>query len=146
MKKALLTMGNVLRGDDGAGFSLGERIDGRNGWEVFQGEDCPENQIHLIRKYDPDIVIVADAVSGIDEGDAGFIDVSGEELNMFMTHNIPVQYLIRFLNDFCEKVLFLGMGINREKCMTVETSLSASALSAVDTAERLIIELDAVLS
>lgn len=146
MKKALLTIGNTFRGDDGAGYALGQRIESRGGWTVFQGEDCPENQIHLIRKFAPDLILVADAVLGIEEGEAHFIDVSQEKIKSFMTHNIPVQYLIQFLEDFCDKVVFLGMGVSEKKILNIECGLSDKALSAVVNAEELIFRFEEMLS
>jgi len=145
MKKALLTIGNTFRGDDGAGYALGQRIEIRGGWTVFQGEDCPENQIHLIRKFEPDLVVVADAVLGIEEGEAHFLDVSEENVKSFMTHNIPVQYLIQFLEDFCAKVVFLGMGVSEAGVMSVECGLSDKALKAVADAEELICRFEEML-
>ncbi len=146
MKKAILTVGNTLRGDDGVGYVLGERLSETDEWEIFQGEDCPENQIHLIRKFNPDIIVVVDAVLGLEEGEAQFLDVTEEEANTFMTHNIPVQYLIKFLKDFCETVFFLGIGVDGEKTMTINPELSEAALSGVKNAENLIIQFNEVIS
>ncbi len=131
MKKALLTIGNTFRGDDGAGYALGEEISTLGGWEVFHGEDCPENQVNLLRKYMPDIVVIVDAVLGLDEGDVQFLDVANEDMGMFNTHTIPVQYLIQFIHDFCESVIFLGIGVKYEKMIGINMELSDAAKGAV---------------
>jgi len=131
MKKALLTIGNTFRGDDGAGYALGEEISTLGGWEVFHGEDCPENQVNLLRKYMPDIVVIVDAVLGLDEGDVQFLDVANEDMGMFNTHTIPVQYLIQFIHDFCESVIFLGIGAKYEKMIGINMELSDEAKGAV---------------
>ncbi|HPF06664.1 MAG TPA: hydrogenase maturation protease [Spirochaetota bacterium] len=127
MKKALLTIGNTLRGDDGVGYALGELAGGLGGWEVFHGEDCPENQVNLLRAYKPDIVVIVDAVLGLDEGDVQFLDVANEDRGMFSTHTIPVQYLIQFIHDFCESVVFLGIGVKYEKMIGINPELSETA-------------------
>ncbi|HOP65261.1 MAG TPA: hydrogenase maturation protease [Spirochaetota bacterium] len=145
MKKALLTIGNTLRGDDGVGYALGEQINKSGGWEVFHGEDCPENQINLIRAYGPDIVVIADAVLGLDEGDAQFLDVTNEEMGMFNTHSIPIQYLIQFVQDFCESVLFLGIGVKYEKLLGINMELSDEALGAVDNAVNLMHKFEEII-
>lgn len=131
MKKALLTIGNTLRGDDGVGYALGELVNVPGVWEVFHGEDCPENQINLLRKYAPDIVVIVDAVLGLDEGDVQFLDVANEERGMFNTHTIPVQYLIQFIHDFCESVVFLGIGVKYEKMIGINPELSNAAKDSV---------------
>lgn len=131
MKKALLTIGNTLRGDDGVGYVLGELVDETGGWEVFHGEDCPENQVNLLRKYGPDIVVIVDAVLGLEEGDVQFLDVANEDKGMFSTHTIPVQYLIQFIHDFCESVLFLGIGVKYENMIGINPELSVAAKAAV---------------
>jgi len=132
MKKALLTIGNTLRGDDGVGYALGELINETGGWEVFHGEDCPENQINLLRKFGPDIVVIVDAVLGLEEGDVQFLDVANEDRGMFNTHTIPVQYLIQFIHDFCSSVIFLGIGVKYENMIGINPELSETAKAAVN--------------
>ncbi len=146
MKKALLTIGNTLRGDDGAGYALGQIVEERSGWKVFQGEDCPENQIHLIRDFAPDLLVVADTVLGIDEGDAQFLDIAEDDIPAFTTHTMPVQYLIRFIEDFCDSILFLGIGVAKEKMIGISHGLSENAHCAVAKAEKLIIKIDEMLA
>lgn len=131
MKKALLTIGNTLRGDDGVGYALGELVNVPGVWEVFHGEDCPENQINLLRKYAPDIVVIVDAVMGLEEGDVQFLDVANEDRGMFNTHTIPVQYLIQFIHDFCGSVIFLGIGVKYEKMIGINPELSNAAKDSV---------------
>lgn len=145
MKKALLTIGNTLRGDDGAGYALGELVNETGGWEVFHGEDCPENQVNLLRKYAPEIVVIADAVLGLDEGDVQFLDVANEDRGMFNTHTIPVQYLIQFIQDFCSSVVFLGIGVKYEKMIGINPELSSSAKDAVNRAADMLRQFEAML-
>lgn len=145
MKKALLTIGNTFRGDDGVGYALGEEISARGGWEVFHGEDCPENQVNLLRKYMPDIVVIVDAVLGLDEGDVQFLDVANEEMGMFSTHTIPVQYLIQFIHDFCESVIFLGIGVKYENMIGINPELSDAAKESVKKGVEMICQFEEML-
>lgn len=145
MKKALLTIGNTFRGDDGVGYAIGEAVRDKSGWEVFHGEDCPENQINLIRKFAPDIVLIVDAVLGLDVGDVQFLDVEEDEIQTFSTHTIPVQYLIQFLKDFCGSVVFLGVGVDGGMIKNIEPGLSDSAKNAAVKAEEMICRFDQIL-
>lgn len=145
MKKAMLTIGNTFRGDDGVGYAIGEAVKENSGWEVFHGEDCPENQINLIRKFEPDIVLVVDAVLGLDEGEVQFLDIEEEEIHTFSTHTIPLQYLILFLKDFCSSVVFLGVGVDESKIKCIEPGLSDTAKTSVTKAEKMICQLDGML-
>lgn len=128
MKKAILTVGNTLRGDDGVAEYTGECIEASSDWTVFYGGDAPENQFHRIRVFTPDIIVVIDAVTGIGKGVAEFIDLDDDPGYSFATHNLPVQLLIKCLKADYEKVLFLGIGIDKKNTLEIGTGLSQSAV------------------
>ena len=76
MKRALLVVGNPLRGDDGVAPYLGKLIEKEGlGWKVFYGEDTPESEFNLIREYAPDLIVVADAMTGLHIGSVEIIDI-----------------------------------------------------------------------
>ena len=68
MKKALLCVGNELRGDDGVAIAVGRLVEQHlPEWKVFFGYDTPENEFAALRAYEPDVIVVVDAMSGFKE-------------------------------------------------------------------------------
>lgn len=68
MRKALLCIGNPLRGDDDVGNETGRIVEANlKDWRVFYGQDVPENEFAALREFAPEILIVVDAMSGFDE-------------------------------------------------------------------------------
>lgn len=146
MKKAILTMGNTLRGDDGVADLTGRRMEDASQWKVFYGGDTPENQFHNIRVYSPDIIVVIDAVTGIGEGTADFIDLDEDPGYSFATHNIPVQLLMKCLKIEYQNVLFLGIGIDKKHALEIGTGLSSKAERGSGRAMEKIEQLDMELT
>ena len=69
MKKALLCVGNELRGDDGVAIEVGRLVEQfLPQWKVFFGYDTPENEFTSLRQFAPDVIVVVDAMSGFKEG------------------------------------------------------------------------------
>ncbi len=147
MKKALLTVGNTLRGDDGISSYLGKLIEKRNlDWKIFYGEDTPESQFNLIREYAPDLVVVADAMTGLRVGTVEVIDVSDDKEYMYSTHNLPMPILISYLKGFCKGVLFLGLNVDLEKVLEVNPEISEEAKITASKALEKLIEIDIIFN
>lgn len=128
MKKALLVIGNTLRGDDGVTTYLGKLVEKENiGWKVFYGQDVPESEFHRLRAYEPDIIIVTDAMTGIDIGSVEVIDISDDREYMYSTHNLPMPILLSYLKGFCKVVLFLGLNVDIEKVLEINPCISWEA-------------------
>jgi hydrogenase 3 maturation protease len=113
MRQVLLTVGNPMMGDDGAGPLLAGLCRERPvaGWEVIEGGTMPEDVLHVIRRIKPERVVVVDAA---DFGEkAGEIRRIGSETiaDMFMisTHSLPLNFLIDELKTFVSEVTFVGI-------------------------------------
>lgn len=123
MKKALLCVGNELRGDDGVGIELGRRVESEfKDWQVFYGFDTPENEIFAIKEYAPDILVIADAAVGESGLKAEFME--NEAGVAFNTHTLPLYILTRYLNEFCPKIIFLALFIKPENFSGISMGLS----------------------
>lgn len=145
MKKAILMIGNTLRGDDGITTYLGHLIEKENmGWQVFYGNDTPESEFHNLRAFAPDVIVVADAMTGINIGSVEVIDISDDRDYMYSTHNLPMPILLSYLRGFCEVVLFLGLNVDIENVLDINPTLSEEAQATAQRALNKMLEIDTI--
>jgi len=145
MKKAILMIGNTLRGDDGITTYLGYLIEKENiGWKVFYGGDTPESEFHKLREFAPDVIVVADAMTGTKIGSVEVIDISDQRDYMYSTHNLPMPILLSYLKGFCQVVLFLGLNVDIEKILEINPSISEEAKVTAQKALEKMFEIDAI--
>lgn len=146
MKKALLCVGNELRGDDGVAIEVGKITQQElPSWKVFFGYDTPENEFVALREFSPDIIVVVDAMSGFKQGEIEFLDLSDERTYMYSTHNLPTPILLSYLRDICTKTIFLGISVLLENVLHFTEGLSENAKHSTQKALDKIKELDAIL-
>jgi hydrogenase 3 maturation protease len=112
-KQVVFTVGNSLRGDDGAGPLLAELLAAEPApdWVVIDGGSAPENLVHAVRAELPQRVLLLDtaqmqlepgAVRRIDEADIA-------RQFLFTTHVIPLDLLIASLRETIPRVTFVGI-------------------------------------
>ncbi len=147
MKKALLCVGNELRGDDGVAIAVGRLVEQHlPQWKVFFGYDMPENEFAALREYEPDVIVVVDAMSGFKEDTIEFLDLSDEQTYIYSTHNIPTPILLSYLRNICTKTIFLGICVLLENVLHFSEGLSESAKNSSLKALDKIKELDTLLN
>ena len=147
MKKALLCVGNELRGDDGVAILVGRMVEEHlPDWNVFFGYDTPENEFASIREFEPDVIVVVDAMSGFKEDKIEFLDLSDEQTYIYSTHNIPTPILLSYLRNICTKTIFLGICVLLENVLHFSEGLSESAKNSSLKALDKIKELDTLLN
>lgn len=145
MKKALLCVGNELRGDDGVAIAVGHLTEEHlPQWRVFFGYDTPENEFAALREYAPDVIVVVDAMSGFKDDKIEFIDLSDERTYIYSTHNLPTPILISYLRSICAKTIFLGICVLFENVLHFSEGLSESAKSSALKALNKLKELDSI--
>ena len=109
----LLTVGNSMMGDDGAGPLLAELCATGQpvGWHILDGGSTPENVTHQIVELAPRRVVVVDAAEmGLSAGEVRRVDErSIAEMFFMTTHNLPLSFLIERLREHVPEVLFLGI-------------------------------------
>ena len=114
MKKNLvLSVGNGMMGDDGAGAFLVQKMQQTplDDWEVLNGGSMPENVLHHVRDMAPDRVLVVDAAD-MDLAPGSIRLISDEKLNdpfLLTTHALPLTFLIEALREFVLRVDLLGI-------------------------------------
>ncbi len=143
MKKALLCIGNPMRGDDDVGNETGRIVEANlKDWRVFYGQDVPENEFGALREFEPDIIVVVDAMSGFKDGAIEFFDLSNERDYIYSTHNLPTPVLLSYLRKICPKTLFLGISVLLENVLNFEEGLSEQAKKSARKAFLRIVEID----
>jgi len=79
-KTVIVCIGNILKGDDGTGPVLYEKLKGKISCDIIDAGTVPENYIQTIVKKNPGNVLVIDSVD--------FGGVSGE-IKIFKDDNVP---------------------------------------------------------
>jgi len=111
--KLVLTVGSVLRGDDAAGPMLSKMLETRpiDGWEVIDGGQTPEDELSVIRRKEPDLLLLVDAADmGLAPGETRLLDETDVYSDFLITtHSLPLTYLLKELKASCREVVFLGI-------------------------------------
>ena len=102
-ENVLLTVGNSMMGDDGAGpllFQLCEQKTLQN-WTALDGGATPENSVHTIRQLKPKRLLIVDAAEmELAPGEIRIIEKESIAEMFFMsTHNMPLNFLIEQLEQ-----------------------------------------------
>ena len=112
-RNLVLTVGNAMMGDDGAGPYLAEKLQASPlpGWLHIDGGIAPENVVHRVRELQPERVLLVDAAEiGEKAGTLQLIPPETiAEMFIFSTHNMPLNFLIDELKTFVPEVLFVGV-------------------------------------
>jgi hydrogenase 3 maturation protease len=133
MIDVVFTVGNSLRGDDGAGPHLAELLEATPaaGWTVVNGEASPENHTHEVRALTPGRLLIVDAAEmELAPGEVRRLheDCVAERF-LLTTHAIPLNFLIASLRETVREVVFLGI---QPSATTLDTPLSPDVRRAVE--------------
>jgi len=155
MREVVLGIGNTLEGDDGIGIYIVERINkyleeaGREAKQAkFIGTgreiiaiDCgtvPEDYPPIIRKHNPDRLILVDAAEmGLSPGSYRIIPSEKIEVLHVSTHNMPLSLLISYVREFCKDIVLVGVQPQR---MDFGTALSSAVRRGGGRVANLIME------
>jgi hydrogenase 3 maturation protease len=113
VKRLVITVGNEMMGDDGAGPLLARLLEKNRipGWEVIDGGSAPENYFHQVRDMKPEVVVVVDACEmNLEAGSVRLIsesDIADEFI--LSTHRLPLSFFISALKELVPKVYFVGI-------------------------------------
>lgn len=111
--RVVLTVGNAMMGDDGAGPKLYEMMTSSPiaGWQVIDGGSAPENESHRVKALRPNTLVIVDAADmGLEPGEVRLIDAESiAEMFIMTTHNLPLNFLIDQLKEDISEVFFIGI-------------------------------------
>jgi hydrogenase 3 maturation protease len=113
-KVAVVGIGNEMRGDDAVGCYVARKLEGISGALVIDAGDVPENYTQLLRAYEPDCILLIDAVDvGANAG--SIVIMHREELPLSLsvsTHGIPLRLLADYLHrELGADVMLIGIQV-----------------------------------
>ena len=86
-RTVVVGIGNRLRGDDGFGPAVAEKLEGRVRSAVVDAGNAPENHLGVIAGHKPDVVLLVDAADfGGGPGDVVLLDADELSTTSFSTH------------------------------------------------------------
>ncbi|MFH1407201.1 MAG: hydrogenase 3 maturation endopeptidase HyCI [Candidatus Omnitrophota bacterium] len=130
-KVVILGVGNRLRGDDGFGPALIERLKGKLDADLFDCGSAPENFLGKVIKLSPDIIIVADAADfGAGAGEIKIFDIDELKNIGFSTHNLSPKVFAEFLKAQIKAKIYLLAC--QPKSTSFGEGLSAEVASAIE--------------
>lgn len=105
----LLGIGNPRHGDDALG-PVFARTFRHPDWRCFNAATAPENFTGLIRRLQPDLLVLLDAADmGLPPGELRQLDPNGIPSGDFGTHVGSLGQLAAFLSDCASRVVILGI-------------------------------------
>lgn len=155
MKEVVLGIGNTLKGDDGIGIYIVERINkhlkrvkkeakqakfigARRKVIAINCSTTPENYTSIIRRHNPDRLILVDAAEmGLSPGSYRIIPPEKIEVMQVSTHSMPLSFLMSYVSELCKDIVLVGIQPGK---MDFGTELSSTVRRSGDRVANLIIE------
>lgn len=115
----VLGIGNRLSGDDAAGPYVVDMLNrkGQKGTRPTPPEiiaidagTSPESYTSLIRRHQPDLLILVDAADmGLSPGSLRIIPPVAITVASFSTHHMPLSMLMSYTGGLCPQVVLIGL-------------------------------------
>jgi len=107
-KTVIVGIGNIMKGDDGAGPSVIEKIQGKVKAFCIDAGTAPENYLGKIIKENPDTVIFVDAADiGGKPGEYALLEKQEILKTGFTTHDLSPAMLIEYLDKETNADIYL---------------------------------------
>mgnify|MGYP001470637271 CR=1 FL=1 len=136
----IIGVGNSLRGDDGVGPALVERLQGKTSATLIDASDVPENYLGLVAQAQPQVVVIVDAVElGASPGDLALIEAAQLGGAKATTHNTSLAPFVQILQADTGADIFL-LAIQPRATLFGE-GLSAPVRVTLERLEQVFIEL-----
>jgi len=115
----VLGIGNRLGGDDAAGTRVVDMLNQRRHRNkaplpteimAIDAGTAPESYTSVIRQHRPDLLILVDAADmGLPPGALRTITPEKISVLSFSTHHMPLSMFVSYVEEFCGKVLLVGV-------------------------------------
>ena len=103
-----MCIGNREGGDDSVGPYIADKIK-----DCFTVIDCgttPENYTSVVKKQNPEKLIIIDAVEmNLEPGEIRIVPKEKIGVMTISTHGIPISVLIEYLEQHIKKIIFIGI-------------------------------------
>jgi len=103
-----MCIGNRDGGDDAVGPYIADILK-----DEFTVLDCgiiPENYTSIVKKYNPENLIIIDAVKmGLSPGEVRIVPKEKIGFMHISTHGIPVSVLMNYLEQYVNNIVFIGI-------------------------------------
>ena len=135
-------VGNRLRGDDGLGCFLVNRLKGKVNIPLIDGGNIPEKYLGLLEASQPDLVLVAVAADVPDavSGDITLIDLDQVQAMKVRTRSTDLSLLFRFIPQKSRPEVLL-IAVQPDNELQDRKGVSDSVKVALDGLEALFVEL-----
>ena len=109
-KTVIVGIGNTMKGDDGFGPALTQKLDGIVKAVCIDSGTAPENYVGSIARENPDTILLVDAVSmDLDPGEYRILKPEEILKSGFTTHDISPAMFIEYLRKRTKaKIYMLG--------------------------------------
>ena len=111
-KLAILTVGNVLRRDDGLGGLIAKKLKEKMvSVPIFDGGEAPENYLEKILKHSPEVVLIIDTVDfNSNPGEVRIFEQDQLLHRDFSTHGMSLKLVMEYLkNRGVKEVRLIGI-------------------------------------
>lgn len=107
----IMCIGNIDGGDDAIGPYIADKLMQEEGdLVVLNCGTVPENFTSVVKKHNPKNLIIVDAVEmGLDAGEIRIVPKEKIGVMHISTHGIPISVLISYLEQYVEKIYFIGI-------------------------------------
>ena len=112
MQYIVICIGNREGGDDSVGPYIADRLSSENieNLKVIDAGTVPENYTSIIKREEPDILLIIDAVEmGLTPGEIRIVPKEKIGVMTISTHGIPISVLIGYLEQYVKKIIFIGI-------------------------------------
>lgn len=103
-----MCIGNREGGDDAVGPYIADKL--KDDFTVLDCGTVPENYTSVVKKQNPDNLIIVDAVDmGLEPGEIRIVPKEKIGVMHISTHGIPISVLIGYLEQYVENIIFIGI-------------------------------------
>jgi hydrogenase 3 maturation protease len=126
-KAVILGIGNRLKGDDGVGSIIAEKLKEKIKNEnllIIDAENKPENYIGIINKFSPSFILIIDAIDfKSSPGDFKIFSINQLKDTTISTHNFSLPLFKKLLGNI--NIYILGIQVEKiEMCEKISKSVS----------------------
>jgi len=135
----IVGIGNPLRGDDGFGPALVQRLQGKVNLACIDAGNAPENHLGRILKEEPDSVLLVDAADlGLEPGQYRILQPEDILKCGLSTHDMSSRMMIEFLQNQMPANIFM-LAVQPEN-VSLGEPISECLNNTLDEIELLILE------